>query len=798
MKNFEVFRYIRKWKYLVIAICILGAFLVYRYAMSKQLYVAQTVLRYSNSEAKNGMTPSGDTLDVTEIYSSNVITGVLEDLGLNTGADSIRSKCAVEPIIPDDEEQRKAAILKEGEEYVYNPTDYLITFSVGSDYSKEYAASVLDSVLKNYFINYGDKYINQTVLPNNASNVKDGDYDYIECAEILDSSANDIYDYLYNKKYHYPYFRAASTGYSFNDLYSMYKEILSYDVPKLSSKILNQKISKNQDVLIKDYRNRISQYNIDLNNLGEKIDPLYALITQYSTKSKEGIQYHYGKGTDNDRTNDYILKDVYEDEELKVATETTYDALINQYVKLEISRQYKRVDMEHKQDLLDTFNAATPADDAGEAVEEIEADMDELIAKLDEYYNIVETTVNEFNQYLGASNITTLTSVNVTERINIKLYLLIAIILFLICGCLGAVFLGRTQDFVDYLMYIDKKTKLPNRAKCDMLINKYDEAPLSDNFTFILIRLDVLKSVNAQNGREAGDVLLGEFGRMLSESAENYGFVGYNGSDQFMCMFESCNRTKAEMFIANLTSIVEHYNSKKPKYEITFSYAIEESTSKGVYDVRKLMSASFKDINSSPNAKDLSNKNDNDPDDPDDPNTPNTPGGGSPNPENGGGLSKPTAGGTAGFSKAPAPKQYTPVKWNNKSSVKAPSEYKAVVVREKNKDTEAEKEFKSRLRAKTETFKPQIAAEPVNTVKEDADDNHTSADFEINEPPEIHEVQVVVKEKPKPNTACCEESAEDNPYAPKQRVKKTYRSRTSEEPAPNLDSYAPKNRKNRS
>ena len=66
-------------------VCILGAVLVYQYAMSKQTYTAQTVLRYSNSEASNGLTPSGDSLDVSEIYSSKVITGVLEDLDLNTG-----------------------------------------------------------------------------------------------------------------------------------------------------------------------------------------------------------------------------------------------------------------------------------------------------------------------------------------------------------------------------------------------------------------------------------------------------------------------------------------------------------------------------------------------------------------------------------------------------------------------------------------------------------------------------------------------------------------------------------------
>lgn len=796
MKGFEVFRYIKKWRYLIIAVCILGVLLVYRYAMSRQTYTAQTILRYTNAEAKSGMTPSGDTLDVTEIYSSNVITGVLEDLGLDTGADSIRSKCQVEPIIPDDEIERKTAILKEGGEYEYNPTDYLVTFRVGSEYSKEYASSVLDSILKNYFVVYGDKYINQTVLPNNASNVKDGTYDYIESAEILDSSAMDIYNYLYDKKFHYPYFRSAATGYTFNDLYNMYSKLLSYDVPELSSKILNQKVSKNQDVLIKDYRNRISQYNIELSNLQNKVDPLYDLITRYSSKSKDGMQYHYGKNDNSTGSDDYILKDVYDEngETRKVYTQTTYDSLINQYVKLEVSRQYTKVDMEHKQMLLDTFDSATPADDAGAAVRDIESSMDDLIKTLDDYYKIVNATVDEFNQYMGATNILTLTSVNVSERINVKLYLMIAILLFLICGCLGAIFLGRIQDFVEFMVYADKKTKLPNRSKCDDVINSYEARPLEDNFTFILIRLDILKQVNSQVGRTAGDTLLGEFGAMLGNTARDYGFVGYNGSDQFMCLFENCSYKKAEMFIVNLASVVEHYNSQNPQQKITFSYAIEESKTTGIYEARGLIAAAFKDINTKGNTNtninsDTKPNNDNNDDDPNDT---NPTGGGSPsgggNPSGGLGT-KPTGGGAdtgrggivnppsaeAAVTKAAAPPAVTEKKQVTPKRHKPEEEYSRI----KWSEPEGKKPVYRAVTVREERVLPKNAAESKPKAEKKS---------EPAEPPVVQEVPIVVKNVAESSSS--DDAGFDNPYAPKPRAKKRYHSNKDSEI--NFDSYAPK------
>ena len=59
---------------------------------------------------------------------------------------------------------------------------------------------MLDSIIKNYFATYGEKYINQQTLPNNNVRGTDGQYDYIERVEILDAWALNISDYLAAKK----------------------------------------------------------------------------------------------------------------------------------------------------------------------------------------------------------------------------------------------------------------------------------------------------------------------------------------------------------------------------------------------------------------------------------------------------------------------------------------------------------------------------------------------------------------------------------------------------------------------
>ena len=169
MNKFNLLKYLSKWKYLIFAVCVLGALIVYKYAMYNQEYTASTVISYTGQNAADGKTPSGDDIDVTEIYSAAVITNVLEDLNLNIGADAIRSKCKVTEIIPPDEEVKEQALLEAGEEYTYFPTDYVVSFSVGSEYSQDFARTVLDSIIKNYFATYGEKYINQQTLPNSST-----------------------------------------------------------------------------------------------------------------------------------------------------------------------------------------------------------------------------------------------------------------------------------------------------------------------------------------------------------------------------------------------------------------------------------------------------------------------------------------------------------------------------------------------------------------------------------------------------------------------------------------------------
>ena len=592
MKEFQLLRYLSKGKFLILIVALLGAIGVYFYANSQQVYTATTVIRYANDAINEGLTPNGQKLDVSEIYSSTVIKGAIEDLGLNCSVDEVRSKVKVEPIIPDEEEEKKETAISKGEEYEYFPTDYVITYEADSKKSMNYAGNMLDAIIENYYMFYSEKYVDQLILPNNASNISSSDYDYIESAEILQKTVKDIYDYLTQKRTSYPDFRASSTGYTFSDLENIYGYIINHKVPHLYASILQNKYTKDNDLLLKKQQKHIEDLDISILNSKQKAKKLKYLIDNYSQKGINSTEKAV-QDDSNDSSGNSIIMDV-DGRERELNVITTYDDLIQAYVQINQSIKNDRIDKEHTKYLRSVF-----VDNHKNQIlsKEVEKDIEDLVKMLNEEYKIVQATARELNEFIGADYLNILNSVVTMQKINIKLYIALALVFFFVFGCVGAVVIGRLKDFIEYIIYTDKTTKLPNRQRCDVQLNGLSEKELGEQFTCMILRLDNLKELNDTLGRSAGDTLLRDFGEMVKTLSRNYGFMGFNNGGMFMGLFEQCPAAKADLFLDMLDKGVKEYNEKQIELQIRYTAAYSNSTDEKNYDIRKLLRSTFGKLN---------------------------------------------------------------------------------------------------------------------------------------------------------------------------------------------------------
>ena len=634
MKEFQISRYIKKWLPWIIIVCMALTTAVYVFLSSMQTYVASAVIRYEGENAAIGLTPTGETLDVEQIKSSSVVSQVIRNLGLDKAdysVDSIISGITIEEVIDEDEQMRKEALLDEGQEYQYEPVTYIVSFEAGGKENEYFAREVLDEILDVYFEAYSEQYVNNSYTINPLTEINSANYDYIEMMEIIDSSVESTLEAFARRTANGNNFRAASTGMSFSDLTDRFYYIQSVDISKLFSKILEHQVTKDKNLLTAKYRERISNNQITGDAEEEKIQDVLVLIDAYVEKMRQSGNTNI--------TYEYILDDVYEKELLDSYGNVvgdgdqtvTYDKLIFSWRDHKQTEAYALIDSAYCQYILQVFgqclgicggipssvsvSTGTGADmntvdvsscsasdktcsafddqSYADAVSEIEEGIDGLITELSELYAITEKTNDEYNKYLGAAYISTLSSVSVEKGLNVMLYTAIAaVFLLVICGCC-AILLGRLNDIIQYVFYTDALTGLNNRNAFDSYLKGYDHRLLDDKVACMAINILNQPEVNKLFGREEGDKLIKFFAEALKEAvSKDESYFVYNGKAQFIAVIEDTDRASVDHMIHRFSFIVDRRDLLK-NAEIEYEVGAAESSSDSSRTMRSLLSAAM-------------------------------------------------------------------------------------------------------------------------------------------------------------------------------------------------------------
>ena len=596
MKSFNIIRYLKKWWPLIALMSFCAGVFFMRYATSNQSYTAQSIIKYNYSKAEDGKTPSGEDLDVSEIFSSTVVKEAIENLGLTVNVDTIRSGGTVTGIVPDDVTKTQEAKIDKGEDVEeYHSTEYIVKLSVSSEYSTEYVRTMLDEILSCYFANFGEKYVDYSTIPNNAAALDGQGYDYIEQAEILNDTVAEITANLGNCQAAHPEFVSSTTGLSLSDLLDEYNYVSDVEIPYLFSEILGGKLTQNREVLLKKYQERYNTYVMDGDVDSEKVAAVLEVIQSYGNKNKDGSLYYQRgarSGTDDD-AGGFVLNDVYE-EDTNIDRTTVYDNLISDYVTI-LNRQSNNViDAAYCQYIINVFQGASDSSDVSDenqafTDQAVEQEVAALQGRLNTLYETLSLTMKEYNEYCGAVNLGVLASTTVSEKINVKLYILLGVAVFFILGICGAILLGRIQDFVEYLFFTEQSLDMPNRTACDLFIRNNSSRVLPDDTVCVVVELANLSQINTTYGRERGNAMLSQFADFLKEASATCGTVYYNGGQQFIGFFDQCRMEDAESFADYFHRLIAAYNAESTEATYQYAIGISESKANNAYSIRALL-----------------------------------------------------------------------------------------------------------------------------------------------------------------------------------------------------------------
>ena len=125
-------------------------------------------------------------------------------------------------------------------------------------------------------------------------------------------------------------------------------------------------------------------------------------------------------------------------------------------------------------------------------------------------------------------------------------------------------FFGYRREYgeMEYALSSDPVSGLANRLSCDMLIEKYSGKPLPKDMGCIMVCFSNLAEINASLGHSEGNAKIRDFAEILSAASKGLCFVGRNGGNNFLCLFESCTEEDIDVFLERLNLGFEKYNSR--------------------------------------------------------------------------------------------------------------------------------------------------------------------------------------------------------------------------------------------
>ena len=137
---------------------------------------------------------------------------------------------------------------------------------------------------------------------------------------------------------------------------------------------------------------------------------------------------------------------------------------------------------------------------------------------------------------------------------------------------------------------VELQKKLEYKVSHDALTNIYNREYFESKFEYFdrecntpiaiaICDLDELKFVNDHFGHKMGDSLLKETAKLLNSIPSENKTVARIGGDEFAIILNDTNLPEIELFMANIQSEIDLYNSSNPSFHVKISKGYSYSSS---------------------------------------------------------------------------------------------------------------------------------------------------------------------------------------------------------------------------
>lgn len=144
------------------------------------------------------------------------------------------------------------------------------------------------------------------------------------------------------------------------------------------------------------------------------------------------------------------------------------------------------------------------------------------------------------------------------------------------------------------IAYVDANTGLPNKRKCEEMLNEEGLISEQDVVCCFMFDLNNLKMINDTMGHKTGDALIMHFASVLKRTAPADMFVGRFGGDEFIGIWKHTDGEKVQAFLEKLNAEIRHSNDSRKhnaqsSITISFAYGYALSSTQRHCTIKTLM-----------------------------------------------------------------------------------------------------------------------------------------------------------------------------------------------------------------
>ena len=189
----------------------------------------------------------------------------------------------------------------------------------------------------------------------------------------------------------------------------------------------------------------------------------------------------------------------------------------------------------------------------------------EIIEKSEKFFQICDEAVG-FAEVYSQKKATGLDHLEKIVLVDI-----LGLVLIIATELIKAVRFAAQNKILQKKVYLDEATGLPNKNKCEEILNETEPVPVNELVAMCVFDLNNLRTINNNLGHDKGDEYIRSFAIQLREAVPEEFFVGRDGGDEFIAVLKGLDHEGVRKCLQNIRNQAAEYSRQHPEMPISYA-----------------------------------------------------------------------------------------------------------------------------------------------------------------------------------------------------------------------------------